>query len=134
LGRELDVDTTVLEDAASAQLWEQQYREALLLSSAEMLAWARTSGPLRHIQIVLEMQRLALDKFGGMTGDDVRTAEEARRLAHTSFEMERILLGQATNIVHTTDEDLDERIRWLQERLQQHEDTIEGRKVPALTK
>jgi hypothetical protein len=89
-----------------------------------MIAWAKTTAPMRHIQIILEMQRLALEKFSQMSGASVRTAEEARRLAHTSIELERLLLGQATSISKVADIDVDERIKWLQEKLKVHEENV----------
>lgn len=128
LSKEVDLDIDVLEGAARAQQWDQRYQELMLLQSAELLGWSKVTAPMRHLQLVLEMQRLAMEKFQMMVGKDVRTAEEARRLAHTAVEMERLLLGQATVIgAQATDADLDARIKWLQERLKIHEDeAIEG--------
>lgn len=125
ISQEKDIDVADLHQAADAQLWEHRYREMMLLTSADIISWAKSTAPMRHIQIILEMQRLALEKLALMDGKDVRTAEEARRLAHTGIEMERLFLGQATSIGATiTDAELDDRIKWLQERLKNHEDRI----------
>lgn len=130
MSRKTGVDLELLQEAAQTQLWEHRYREFAMLRSAELIALAQATSPTRHLELILEMQQLALQKLRSLGPEGIRTAEEARRLIDTAIKHERLLLGQPTVTIGQTGEDLDSRIRWLLKKLEGLDArTIEGKKT-----
>ena len=131
VAKRLDIPRSRVLDLIRDHSWDIRFVEEHTQRSQAIADAADATSMFRLMGLAQEMQRVArkaILSVGTPGGLEVRTLEEARRLAQTGFEIEQSLLGKTTHHVQVDVHQVDERISYLSGLLKEegYGEIIEG--------